>query len=108
MTSGLRCAGVRLATKLVFVRFSTILKGSHWPRGKQYNALATKTFFVFFQQPFDHLETGNDPKPDLLTNKTTTTKTLTASVILERFIPPSPDFSECDHDDDEDDFCCYG
>ena len=100
--------GVRLATKLVFVRFSTILKGSHWPRGKQYNVVATKTDFVFFQQSFDLLETGNVPKHDLLTNKTTTTKTLTASVILERFIPPSPDFSECDHDDDEDDFCCYG
>ena len=108
MTSGLRCAGVSLATKLVFVRFSTILKGSHCQRCKQYNDLATKTDFVFFQQSFDHLETGNDPKHDLLTNKTTTTKTLTASVILERFIPPSPDFSECDHDDDEDDFCCYG
>ena len=78
--------GVRLATKLVFVRFSTILKGSHWPRGKQYNDLATKTDFVFFQQSFDQLETGNDPKHDLLTNKTTTT-TLKASVILERFLP---------------------
>ena len=63
--------------------------------------LAEETEFVRFQQSFDHLDARND------STKNNYNKIPKASVIRERFFPPSPDFSECDHDD-ADHLCCYG